>query len=98
MLLTVEKIWSKVQEFVKRVGDLEDNGKETDKEVSHLKKELDLLAKGLNHSEKIQNHQGAAIAALEARIKKLESDKKGLAISAGKAKAKVARLENQAKH
>ena len=98
MLDTAGKIWGKIQEFMKRISDLEDDSDETKKEVSHLRKEIEILAKGMTHSEKIQAYQGKAMVDLEVRIKKLESEKRGLAISAGKAKAKAARAEARAKH
>ena len=97
-MLTVEKIWTKVQEFVKRIGDLEDDTHETKKEVGHLRKELQILTKSIEHNDKVLAHTGQIAANLEARIKKLESEKRGLAIKAGKAKAKAARLEQEIKH
>jgi hypothetical protein len=66
--------------------------------VAQLKREMAVLSKELGHNDKIQEHQGKAIADLEVRIKKLESEKHGLAIKAGKAKAKVAKLEERTKH
>jgi chromosome segregation ATPase len=98
MLDTAGKIWWKFQEFLKRLNDLEDDTEEAKKEVGYLRKDLELLQKGTKLGETIQAHQSLKITALEARIKKLESEKHGLAISAGKAKAKAAKLEAQNKH
>ena len=97
MLLTVEKVWSKVQDFIKRIGDLEDDTKGTKKEVDHLRRELHILNKDVDHNEKIQDHHGQKLAELEARIKKIESEKHGAKVSAGRAKAANARLKKQVK-
>jgi chromosome segregation ATPase len=95
MLDAAKKIWDKIQEFMKRIGDLEDGSEETKKEVDQLKREVRVLSKELDHTDKIQEHQGRTIAGLEQRIKKLESEKHGLAVSAGKAKAKNKRLQQE---
>ena|ERR1700682_1726837 len=97
-MLDIGTVWKKVQEFIKRIGDLEDGNDENKKDVAQLKREMAIQSKELGHSDKIQAHQGKAIADLEVRIKKLESEKHGLAIKAGRAKAKVARLEERTKH
>jgi hypothetical protein len=92
MLDTAGKIWSKIQEFVKDIGDLKAHDKETDKELTHLKREVAILAKDAEHHAKIQSHQGHELPALQARVKKLESEKHGLAIKLGKQKAENVRL------
>ena len=94
----VSDVWKKINEFMKRISTLEDDSEETQREVAHLRKDLEILNKGLNHTDKIQGHLSITITGLEARVKELEKRNRGLAISAGKAKAKAARLEDQAKH
>jgi chromosome segregation ATPase len=97
MLETARWVSGKIQEFIKRIGDLEDDTEETKKEVAHLRRELELLHKGMNHSEKIQAHQGQAMVDLEQRIKKLERDKHSLATTAGIAKKTVKKLKEEQK-
>jgi hypothetical protein len=81
---------------MKRISDLEDDTDETKKEVAHLRREIGFMQH--LHSDKIQGHLSTTVAHLEQRVKRLEKEKHGLAISAGKAKAKVSRLESKAKH
>ena len=92
MLDTAGKIWSKIQEFINDISDLKAHDKETDKELSHLQREFAILAKDAEHHAKIQTHQGVELAALQERVKKLESEKHGLAVKLGKQKAVNERL------
>ena len=92
MLDAAGKIWAKIQEFIKDIGDLKSHDKETDKELQHLQREMTILAKDAEHHAKIQTHQGVEIAALQQRMKKLESEKHGLAVKLGRQKAKNERL------
>lgn len=93
MLLTVDKIWSKVLEFVKRVGDLEGETDLNKKAIEHLRKELQIVGKELDHNDKVQAHFAQKLAECDARIKKLEGEKRGKSISAGIAKKKLEKLE-----
>jgi septal ring factor EnvC (AmiA/AmiB activator) len=93
MLDTAGKVWSKIQEFMKRINQLEDDSEDTKKEVNQLRREIAIIHKELDHGEKIATHQGKTIAEMERRIAKLERDKKGLAISAGIAKSKVEKMK-----
>lgn len=95
MLDAAGKIWATIREFMKRITDLEDAGKETRADVKYLNKEVEILSKGQAHTDKIVTYLGKANASQEVRIKKLESEKRGKAISAGKAKAKVKKLEEE---
>jgi hypothetical protein len=92
MLDTAGKIWSKIQEFIKDISELKSHDKETDKELSHLQREFAILAKDAEHHAKIQTHQGAELTALQERVRKLESEKHGLAVKLGKQKAANERL------
>lgn len=92
MLDAAGKIWSKIQDFIKDIGDLKAHDKETDKELSHLQREIAILAKDAEHHAKIQTHQGGELAALQERVRKLESEKHGLAVKLGKQKAVNERL------
>jgi chromosome segregation ATPase len=92
MLDAAGKIWSKIQEFVKDISELKAHNKETDKEIAHLKREVEILAKDVEHHAKIQTNQGGELAAFEARVKKLESEKHGLSAKLGKQRAENARL------
>lgn len=92
MLDTAGKIWSKLQEFIKDISDLKAHDNETDKELTHLQRELAILAKDAEHHAKIQTHQGGELASLQQRVKKLESEKHGLAVKLGKQKAVNDRL------
>lgn len=97
MLDTAGKIWAKIQEFMGRIDKLEDDSKDTTSEVKHLKRELELLRRETQHdkrvTDKVQEQQGLKVVELEQRLKKVESEKRGKAISAGKAKAKLAKYE-----
>jgi chromosome segregation ATPase len=95
MLEGIAVAWAKVQEFMKRLGALEEDSKETRVDVDQLKRELALLQKELTHNGKIQDHHAQLIGDLQARIKKLESEKHGALIAAGKAKAQNKRLKDQ---
>ena len=92
MLDTAGKIWSKIQEFIKDISELKAHDKETDKELAHLQREIEILAKDAEHHAKIQTYQGTEMALLQERVKKLESEKHGLAVKLGKQKAKNERL------
>ena len=78
-----------------RIDKLEDDSDETKKELEHVRRELQFMQKEMNRNDKIQRHQGHAMVEMEQRIKKLESEKRGKAISAGKAKAKLAKYEEE---
>jgi peptidoglycan hydrolase CwlO-like protein len=95
MLDAAGKIWATIREFMKRITDLEDGSKETKGDMNHLKKEVEILSKGQAHTDKIVTYLGRANADQELRIKRLESEKRGKAISAGKAKAKLKKLEEE---
>lgn len=97
MLDAAGRAWAKVNEFVKRVTDLEGESDETKAEVVHLKRDIALIHKEMNHSDKIQAHQGKTIVELEQRIKKLESEKRSKSISAGIAKKQVEKLREELK-
>jgi predicted RNase H-like nuclease (RuvC/YqgF family) len=98
MLDVPAKVCSKIQEFMGRVTDLEDESEETKKELAHLRKEFEILQKNMKFGEKIQAHQAAEIEKLAAGIKKLGSENRGAKISAGMAKAEVKKLKAAAKH
>src|SRR5262245_32900578 len=100
MLKTAMDVATRVQEFLRRISNLETETEDTKKEVKMVKKDIDILYKRANANDKIQHHQGQDIASLEremekaeSRIKELESKNRGLAISVGKAKAQNARLK-----
>jgi septal ring factor EnvC (AmiA/AmiB activator) len=93
MLAEVKELWKTVQDFLKRIDDVEDESEETKKEVRDLRRNIETMARELRTTQKVQDHQSKEIVDLEARIKKLESEKHGLAIKAGKAKAKVSRMK-----
>lgn len=92
MLDTATKIWSKLQEFVRELGELKAHDKKTDREIGHLRREFQILARDVQHHSKIQDHQGVELATLQARVKKLESEKHGLATKLGRQKALNERL------
>jgi len=83
MLDTAGKIWSKIQEFMRDISELKAHDKETDKELIHLQREVEILAKDAQHHSKIQNHQGVELATLQVRVKKLEREKHSLATKLG---------------
>jgi chromosome segregation ATPase len=97
MLLTVEKVWSKVQDFIKRVDAIGEEAHETKKELKLLEREVEIQGKDTEHLEKIVSHLSHKAAEMELRIKKLESEKHGARVSAGRAKAENARLKEQVK-
>ncbi len=88
MLDAAGRAWQKIQEFMKDISTLKDHDAETDKELERFRRELDLVHKELGHHDKIQNVQGQEMSALAARIKKLESEKHGLAVKLGLEKKK----------
>ena len=98
-MLSVEKLWSKVQEFIGRVDNLEDDNDETKKELAHLKREVELLRKEAAHdqkvSAKVQEQQGLKVVELEQRLAKVEREKHGKAISAGIAKSQLEKMKNE---
>jgi len=95
MLESAKWVASKIQEFIKRIGDLEDDSEETKKEVKHLRKEMEILTKGMAHTDKVNAHQGKTIADLEQRVKRLESKNHSLATTAGIAKKKIEKLKDE---
>lgn len=101
MIQSAKWIADKIQDFVKRIGDLEDDGKETKDDVKHLKWELDQLKKHTERESgitaKIQDYQGHKIAELEQRLKKVESERHGAKISAGIAKKHLEKLKDDRK-
>ena len=72
-MLDIGTVWKRVQEFIQRIADLEDDGKETKGDVKHLKKEIELMRREMQHDGKIQAYHGQKIGELEQRIKKLET-------------------------
>ena len=94
-MLDIGTVWKRVQEFIQRIADLEDDGKETKGDVKHLKKEIELMRREMQHDGKIQAYHGQKIGELEQRIKKLETEKHSKATSAGIAKRKVKKLEEE---
>jgi septal ring factor EnvC (AmiA/AmiB activator) len=98
MFETVAKFAAKIPEFLKRLADLEDDTEDTRRHVDLLRKELDVVHRNLQLHKKISDYQGKEIADFESRIAKLESEKRSLAIKAGIAKAKAARLAAAGKH
>jgi predicted nucleic acid-binding Zn-ribbon protein len=104
MLDAAARLWAKINEFMKRIVDLEEGNEETQKDVKRIKQDIETLTRRLQCDEKVQAHQGKEIvaheqeiAALELRVGELEKKNRGLAISAGMAKAKV-RAQGRAKH
>jgi phage shock protein A len=98
MFETVAKFAAKIPEFLKRLADLEDNTEDTRRHVDLLRKDLDVVHKNLQLHKKISDYQSKEIADFENRIAKLESQKRSLAIKAGMAKAKAAKLAAASKH
>ena len=101
MLQSAKWVADKIQEFVKRIGDLEDDGKDTRDEVKHLKRELEQLRRETERESgitaKIQDFQGHKIAELEQRVKKVESERHGAKVSAGIAKKQIVKLKEELK-
>jgi predicted RNase H-like nuclease (RuvC/YqgF family) len=91
-------IADKIQDFVKRIGDLEDDGKETRDDVKHLKWELDQLKKQTERESgitaKIQDYQGQKIEQLEQRLASVERERHGARVSAGIAKSKPDKMKD----
>jgi hypothetical protein len=85
MLLTVEKLWSKFQEFMGRIA-------KTETAVEHLDRKVEILEKGMRHQEKIQDYQGKQLVEAQQEIKQLKTAKHGLATKLGKQKAVNDRL------
>ena len=83
------KIWGKIQEFMKRIGDLEDDSDESKKEIAHLRRELAIMQKEHAHNDKILAHVSTTTAHLEQRVKRLESEKHSEATKAGIWKSKA---------
>lgn len=98
MIQGVGTIWARINDIATWLKGIEKKGEETSAEVQHLKREMDVLSREIGHGKAVTDFQGKKIAELEAHVKKLQSEKHGAKVSAGKAKAKVARLENGAKH
>ena len=98
MFDTAAKIWQKIQEFVKDINLLKAHDLETNVELERLKREINLVQKELNHNDKIQDAQARDIEGLHQRLKKLESEKHGLAVKLGKEKKKTEKLSVAAKH
>lgn len=94
----VRDVWKTINEFLARITALEDDNDDNKRDTKHLRQGLEILQKRLNHNDTVQDDLKAKLADHEARIKELEKKNKGLAISAGKAKAKASRLESQVKH
>lgn len=101
MLQSAKWVAEKIQDFVKRIGDLEETGKETKDDVKHLKRELEQLRRETERESgitaKIQDFQGHKILELEQRVKKVESERHGAKISAGLAKKQVVKLKEELK-
>lgn len=101
MLDTAGRIWARLQEFVTRVTELERKADNTEDDVKHLARELDIFKKEAAHDQRvntrIQDQQGQTIADLQARVQKLEREKRGKAISAGIAKAELEKLRSDTK-
>jgi septal ring factor EnvC (AmiA/AmiB activator) len=98
MFETVAKFAAKIPEFLKRLADLEDDTEDTKRHVDLLRKDLDVVHKNLQLHKKISDYQSKEIADFESRIAKLESQKRSLAIKAGMARAKAAKLAAAGKH
>jgi predicted nucleic acid-binding Zn-ribbon protein len=114
MLDAATKVLSKINEFLKRIVDLEEGNQETRKDVKRLKEDIESLTRRVQCGEKVQAQQGREIAAhdkeiisheeeiaaLESRVAELEKKNRGLAISAGmaKAKARAAGVQGRSKH
>ena len=94
----VGDVWKTINEFMKRITALEVDNDDVKKDTQHLRKDLKTIQKRLSLNDKIEDDLKAKLADHESRIRELEKRNHGLAISAGKAKAKVARLESNAKH
>ena len=104
--------WDKIQEFVGEIRRLKDHDQKTDlklerlqdqddeqeREIGLIQRHVDLLQKEIGHHGKIQASQAQDIEALNSRIKKLESEKRGLASKLGKEKKKNERLAAAPKH
>jgi hypothetical protein len=95
MLLTMERVWAKIREFMGRIDALEDGHKQTKSDVDYLKKEVVILTKGQAHSDKIQNYLGQTVAQQQEEIKKLKKERGAAKGAATKAKNKAKRLEEE---
>ena len=96
----------KIQEFIKRIGDVEKDNEKQDRrlekaegEITNLKGTLAVMHKELAHTGKVQDHQAEVMHGLEDRISALEtankilkSEKHGMAIQRGKEKAAKEKL------
>ena len=98
MFDTAGTIWQKIQEFMKDIRTLKANDAETEKELVQFKREFDLVHREFNTIEKVQNAQGRELETLKDRVKKLESEKHGLAVKLGKEKKKTERLSSTSGH
>jgi chromosome segregation ATPase len=94
----VGDVWKNINDFMRRITALETGNDEVKRETVHLRKDLETLQKQLGHSDNVQDDMKAKLADHEARIKELEKRNRGLAISAGMAKAKAAKLIEKTTH
>ena len=84
-MLTIEKLWTKFNEFMGRMT-------KTEAAVEHLDRKVEILEKGMKHQEKIQDYHGRQLAEAQQEIKQLKTAKHGLATKLGKQKAQNERL------
>jgi hypothetical protein len=66
--------------------------------VVRLRREIEIINREIGHGRTVTDFQGQKIAELEAQVRKLQSEKHGLKVSRGRAKAEVARLKGERDH
>ena len=81
-----------------RIERLQDQDDEQEREIALVQRHVELLQREIGHHGKIQASQAQDVEALSARVKKLESEKHGLASKLGKEKKKTERLTATQKH
>ena len=82
------------QEFrtLQKRSTLKAHDDDTDKELKHLKREMEMLQKSNDHVEKVQRLQGHELAKLSSAVEDLKSKNHGLLTKLGKEKKKVERM------
>ena len=98
MLQAAGNIWTRVNEIVKWLKGIEETGEQTVAEVAYLRREIEIITREVGHGKTVTDFQGRKITELEDQVKKLRSEKHGLRVSRGRAKAEAARLKVQKNH
>jgi hypothetical protein len=98
MFQTAGTILSRINEIVRWLKGIEETGEKTSAEVGHLRREIDIITREVGDGKTVADFQGRKLAELEAQVRKLQSEKHGLKISKGKAKAEADRLKQQLNH